>query len=125
MVTGNEPIWLVVPERMPVEELSVMPLGSAPVTDHTMVPTPPACVNCSLKATPAVPVVFAGLVTVMVGQVIVSVYAAFVPVQPLSSVTVTLIGNEPPCVGVPERVPFAASVRPVGRVDAVVKTAVP
>jgi hypothetical protein len=39
-----------------------------------------------------------------------------VPVQELASVTVTVIGNEPVCVGVPDSTPFVASVRPVGRV---------
>ena len=38
------------------------------------------------------------------------------PVQPLPSVTLTVIGNVPVCVGVPESVPFAASVRPAGSV---------
>ena len=38
------------------------------------------------------------------------------PVQLLASVAVTVIGNEPVCVGVPERTPFAASVRPAGSV---------
>jgi hypothetical protein len=35
-------------------------------------------------------------------------------VQPLPSVTLTVIGNEPVCVGVPERTPAAESVRPAG-----------
>jgi hypothetical protein len=49
-----------------------------------------------------------------------------VPVQLLSSVTVTVIGNEPVCVGVPERTPFGARVRPAGSVPlARVKTGVP
>ena len=38
------------------------------------------------------------------------------PVQPFASVTVTVIGNEPVCVGVPERTPAAESVRPAGSV---------
>src|SRR5207253_1163324 len=62
----------------------------------------------------AVPVVVAGLVTVMVGQVIVSVYVGPVPLQPLPSVALTLIGKLPICVGVPERTPAADSVRPLG-----------
>ena len=47
------------------------------------------------------------------------------PVQPLPSVTVTVIGNEPPCVGVPERTPFAARLKPVGNGPAVVNVAPP
>ena len=43
------------------------------------------------------------------------------PVQPLASVTVTVIGNVPVCVGVPERTPPVDSVRPAGSVAAVVK----
>ncbi len=45
-----------------------------------------------------------------------SVYVAPVPVQPFASVALTVIGKEPVCVGVPESVPFAASVRPAGSV---------
>ena len=71
-----------------------------------IVPTPPVCVKVWLKATPAVPVLTPGLVTVMVGQVIVSVYVGPVPVQPFESVTVTVIGNVPACVGVPESAPL-------------------
>ena len=46
-----------------------------------------------------------------------------VPVQPFASVTVTTIGKVPGTVGVPESVPFVASVRPAGSVEAVVKVA--
>src|SRR5437764_1307753 len=61
----------------------------------------------------------------MVWQLMVRVYVAPVPVQPLESVTVTTIGNEPCCSVVPESVPLVASVKPVGSVLAVVKVAVP
>ena len=44
-----------------------------PVFDQVIVPCPPDCVKVWLKATPAVPVLTPGLVTVMVGQVIVNV----------------------------------------------------
>ena len=47
------------------------------------------------------------------------------PVQPLPSVTVTTIGNEPVCVGVPESMPFVASVRPAGSVLDVVNVVAP
>ncbi len=45
--------------------------------------------------------------------------------QPFASVAVTVIGNVPWCVGVPESVPSAASVRPVGSGDAVVYVIAP
>src|SRR6185503_1850318 len=54
-----------------------------------------------------------------------SVYVAPVPVQPFASVAVTSIGNEPVCVGVPERTPFEPSVSPAGSVLAVVNVVVP
>src|ERR1043166_6095838 len=117
-------MW-VVPESTPVEVLSVMPLGSAPLSLQVIVPIPPDCVNVWLNATPAVPLFTPGLVTEMTGQVMVSVYDGFVPVQPLPSVTVTTIGNEPPCIGVPVRTPAVVSVTPVGSVDAVVNVAPP
>jgi hypothetical protein len=44
----------------------------------------------------------------------VMVYVEPVPVQPLSSVTVTVIAKLPVWVGVPESTPFAASVSPAG-----------
>jgi hypothetical protein len=48
-----------------------------------------------------------------------------VPVQPLASVAVTVIGKLPVCVGVPESVPLVVSVRPAGSVLAVVNVGVP
>src|SRR5688500_7948194 len=62
----------------------------------------------------------------MVGQVMTRLYVGLVPVQPLLSVTRTVIGNVPPWVGVPESTPFGARVRPVGSVPlASVNVAVP
>src|SRR3954451_19451155 len=46
----------------------------------------------------------------------VSVYVAPVPLQPFESVALTVIGKLPVCVGVPDRTPLLASVRPVGNV---------
>src|SRR5258707_14401440 len=93
---GKVPTCEVVPERTPLVVLKLKPVGSAPLSEKVTVPCPPACVNCSVKATPAVPVLFAGLVTVITGQVMVSVYAVVLlsPVQPLPSVTLTVIGHE-------------------------------
>jgi hypothetical protein len=61
----------------------------------------------------------------IVWQLMTSVYVAPEPVQPLLSVTVTTIGNEPVCVGVPLSTPLLERVRPVGSVLAVVNVAVP
>src|SRR5947209_20011045 len=85
----------------------------------------PDWVNCSLNSELTVPVEFAGFVTVMVWQPMTSVYVAPLPEQPFASVAVTTIGNDPVCVGVPERTPPVESVRPVGSVEAVVKVTVP
>src|SRR5437763_1252180 len=38
------------------------------------------------------------------------------PLQPLASMALTVIGKLPVCVGVPERTPFDASVNPAGSV---------
>ena len=51
----------------------VMPAGSAPVSDQTIVPVPPDCEKVWLKTTPAVPVLTPGLVTVMTLQAMTSV----------------------------------------------------
>ena len=47
------------------------------------------------------------------------------PVHPFWSVAVTVIGNVPNWVGVPESTPAADNVMPVGRVLVVVKVALP
>lgn len=57
-----------------------------------------------------------GLVTVIVWHPITRLYVVLVPIQLLLSVTFTVIGNVPVCVGVPLSVPFVASMRPVGKV---------
>ena len=88
-------------------------------------PCAPLCVNCSLNGELTVPVVFAGLVTVMVWQLIVSVYGE-VPKQPFVSVALTVIGKTPLTVGVPERTPVAElSVMPVGSAPVSLHVAVP
>src|SRR5437016_1648037 len=43
-------------------------------------------------------------------------YVAPMPVQPFASVTLTVIGKVPVCVGVPERTPAKESDTPVGSV---------
>ena len=79
----------------------------------------PVCVNVSLKATPAVPLFTAGFVTVMAWQAMTSVYVGALPKQPFVSVALTTIGNEPVCVGVPERTPPVDSDNPAGSALAV------
>ena len=69
---GNVPAWVGVPSRTPVAVWKVRPVGSAPLSDHRIGKEPPLCVNVCEKAAPAEPVVVAGFVTVMVGQVIVN-----------------------------------------------------
>ena len=44
-VTGNDPVWSGVPERMPVPGSRDMAFGRVPITDQVIVPTPPVCVN--------------------------------------------------------------------------------
>src|SRR4029077_6134255 len=69
-----------------------------------------------LNAAAATPLLVPGFVTLMVWQVMTSVYVELTPVQALPSVTLTVIGKLPFCVGVPESVPFVASDMRVGRV---------
>jgi hypothetical protein len=104
---------------------SESPVGSVPLaSENVVVPMPPLCVNVWLNGVPTVPVVTLGLVTVIVWQPIINVKLSD-PVQPLESVATTVIGKVPLCVGVPESVPSAASVMPVGSVLEVVNVTVP
>ena len=84
-VIGNEPVCVGVPESVPLAA-SVRPAGSVLAVVNVAPPMAPVCVNVWLNAVPAVPVVVAGLVTVMVWQPMVSVYVAPMPEQPLASV---------------------------------------
>ena len=111
-VIGKEPFCVGVPERTPVEVLSVIPAGRAPLSDQVIVPMPPDCVKVWLKTAFTVPLVVAGFVTEIVWQPMTRVYVELVPVHPLLSVTVTTIGNEPACVGVPDRTPDVERERP-------------
>ena len=104
-----------VPDSNP-PPLSVSPVGSAPeARSHVIGSVPPVCVNC--VAGYDVPVVPFGSdpgPIVIVGQftVIVTVTS---PKQPFASVALTVTGNEPCCVGVPDTSPVAVlNVRPVG-----------
>src|SRR4051812_50008569 len=82
-------------------------------------------VKVTVNGVLTVPVLVAGLVTVMVWQLMTSVYVAPSPEQPFPSTTWTTIGNDPVCVGVPERTPAVESETPAGSVLAVVKGKVP
>src|SRR5437868_1718341 len=96
-VIGNVPVCVGVPERTPAVE-SERPVGSVPLlmvkTAVVCVPAP-VWVKVWLKAVSTVRVVTPGAVTVMVWQVMARVYVDPVPVQPLASVAVTVIGKEP------------------------------
>lgn len=121
---GNVPVWAGVPARTPLLE-SESPFGKALLVENVIAPTPPDCVKLWLNATPAAMVLVAGLFTVIVGQLIMSVYVTPDPIQPFESVALTLIGNVPVWVGVPERIPAVESVKPIGNVLAVEKAIVP
>ena len=73
MVMGKLPVWVGVPERTPVDGFSVMPMGSAPVTDQVMVPMPPVRVMVCEYGVPAVPAGSVAGLTVMVWQLMTSV----------------------------------------------------
>src|SRR3954453_7683407 len=125
-VIGNEPLCVGVPERTPVAELSVKPVGNAPLLSvNVFVPMAAGAVKLWLKAMFTVPVFVAGLLTVMVWQLMVSVYVEPLPKQPFASVALTTIGKLPVWVGVPERTPADDSVRPAGSVEAVEKLTAP
>src|SRR2546430_6057019 len=114
---GKEPCCIGVPSRTPVAKCSVKPLGSVPLnTVKLTVPCPPDCVKVWLNAVPAVPVVVPGLVTVMTRQLMGRGDVAPMPKQPFASVALTVIGEEPVCVGVPERPPPADHERSAGSV---------
>src|SRR5207302_1701561 len=87
---------------------------------YVTVPMVLAEVKVTVKGALTVPVLVAGLVTVMVWHPMTSVYVAPLPEQPLLSVAVTTIGKDPLCVGVPERTPAVESALSPGSVLAVV-----
>src|SRR5438270_6069366 len=118
-VIGKVPVCVGVPERTPAVEKE-SPVGSVPLLivkfAGVCVPTP-LCVKVKLAATRAALKtldVVTGLVTVMVWQAMTSVYVALMPLQPLASVTLTVIGKLPGTNGVPETTPALESKRPLG-----------
>src|SRR3954451_6177405 len=122
---GNVPDCVGVPERTPVALFSVMPAGSVEAVLYATVPIVLPEVKVTVNGALTVPVLVAGLVTVMVWQPMTSVYVPPFAEQPLPSTTCATIGNEPVCVGVPERTPAVESESPAGSVLAVVKVKVP
>src|SRR5262245_51582047 len=113
---GKLPACVGVPESAPVDE-SVSPAGSVPeLRLNETGQIPPAWVKLWLKGELTVPVVTAGGVTAMVWQAMTKVYVALMPIQPLASVALIVMGKLPGCVGVPERTPPVESDKPVGSV---------
>src|ERR1700756_4392268 len=110
------PVCVGVPESVPLAA-SVRPAGNVPLArEKVVVPMPPLSVKVWLNAAPATPLFTAGVVTGVVWEGVVRGVGEAVPLQPFASVALTVIGKEPVCVGVPESVPLAASVRPAGSV---------
>src|SRR5207302_2310213 len=110
---GNAPVCVGVPDRTPAAD-SVRPVGSVLTVVNVTAPMLFVVVKLWLKTTLTVPLLVAGLLTVMTWQPMVSVYVPPLAEQPLASTTCTVIGKLPVCVGVPERTPAVDSVRPVG-----------
>ena len=69
-VIENVPVCVGVPESVPLAA-SESPVGSVPLAmENVVVPTPPLSVKVWLNGAAATPLVTAGLVTMMFGQVI-------------------------------------------------------
>ena len=117
--TEAEPAAVGVPVMVPVDELMDRPAGR-PVAVQVMVT--PLSVSVALLATgvmaePVTEVWLAGLAT-MIDEVIVKVNEVD-PAKKAPSVAVPVTTNEPPVVGVPERVPVDELIaKPVGRLVA-------
>lgn len=122
-MSGKEPLCVGVPLSMPFAA-SIMPAGKVLAVLNATAPIPPVCVKVWLNGVPTVAVLVPGALTVTVWQLIVSVKLT-VPIQLFESVTLTVMGKPPVCIGVPLSVPFDANVRPAGRVLAVLKFVVP
>jgi len=98
-VTGKVPVCVGVPDSVPFAA-SVKPAGKALAVLKVVVPLPPLCVNVWLNGAPAVPVVVAGFVTVIVGQAMLSVSVAELfpgvgSVTPPGAVTVAVLESVP------------------------------
>jgi len=104
-----------VPLRTP-PEVSVTPLGSAPVSLNVGTGKPDA-VTVKVPAAPAVNVVLFPLVIALTWLIVTVRFA--VAVWPAESVTVMVKLKAPLCVGVPESTPAELNVNPVGRAPCV------
>src|SRR5258708_30556643 len=81
-VIENVPVCVGVPESVPLAA-SESPIGSEPLASENVVaPTPPLWVKFWLNGAAATPLVTAGFVTSMFGQVICRMLTGAVPVQP-------------------------------------------
>jgi hypothetical protein len=112
IVIGYVPATVAVPDRIPVVASSVTPFGSVPLSVQVGAGVPVAvAVNV-----PAVPTLNVALLALVIegaeSTVSVKLWLAF-GVTPFCAVKV--IGNVPPAVGVPDRIPVVAlSVTPFG-----------
>ena len=92
-VMGKVPACVGVPANTPAAD-KFNPVGKALAVVNETGKAPPDCVKVWLKGVPAVPVVTPGLVTVIIGQALITrLYIGPLAVQPLPAVTV--IGKVP------------------------------
>ena len=113
-VMGNVPVSVGVPLNTPAAD-NVSPFGNVPLLRlKSAPPTAPVCVKVSLKDVPVVPVLLPGLITSIDLQLITKLYVPPVPVQPLPSVTFTVMGKVPVSVGVPLSTPAVDKLKPFG-----------
>lgn len=111
---GKLPDCVGVPLNTPAAD-KVRPVGKVLTVLNVTGNTPPLCVKVWLNNVPTVPVVVAGLVTVITGQVLITkLYNAPFAKHPLASVAFTMIGKGPVCNGVPANTPAVDKVIPLG-----------
>ena len=90
---GKVPAWVGVPANTPAAD-KLSPVGKLLKVVNVTGNAPPDCVKVWLNGVPAVPVVTPGLVTVMIGQALITrLYIGPLAIQPLLAVTV--IGKVP------------------------------
>ena len=120
---GNVPVWVGVPERTPAKK--VIPVGRLPYSVKIVAPTPALWVKVTGGyTTPAVPEGIDPGPTLIVGQLTIMLYAS-VPKHPFESVALTMIGNVPVWVAVPDKSPPVERLIPVGNVPVSVNVIVP
>ena len=113
-VIGNEPDVVGVPESAPAALIVIPPAIVAGLIENVGAGEPVIPVNAKLYAAPTVPrpgvPVKSGGVSVFAGAT--SIVNGFTASGATPLVAVTVIGNEPDVVGVPESTPAALSVIP-------------